>query len=162
MGSDFSSSSLAASKILDSLGHGTKLVMNIVQQLLSSIKSATNIILLSMHREPGLNSERAISSGPSWYIKELNDFLTRAWNLHIAPFADKELLSVCGKELAERCIELFSRNVAILRPVSKSGRNRLKSDCQHLETYLSPIAGDLSQLGRPYRYKKNFAISPNV
>lgn len=150
IGTDFNNS-VASTKILDSLSHGTKLVMNIIQQLLTSIKSATNIILLSMHREPGLNSERAISSGPSLYMKELNEFLTRTWNLHIVPFADKELLSVCGRELSERCIELFSRNVAILRPISKSGRNRLKSDCQHLEMYLTPIAGNLSQLGRPYR-----------
>lgn len=144
--------SLSAQKIHDSLHHGTKLVMNVVQQLMSSIKSASNIILLSMHREPGLNSERTISSGPSLYMKELHEFLQRAWNLHIAPFSDKQITEACGRELAERCIELFVRNLAIIRPISHSGRNRLKSDCQHLETALNPIAGDLTALGRPFRY----------
>lgn len=143
--------SLSAQKILDSMNHGTRLVMNVVQQLMSSIKSASNIILLSMHREPGLNSERTISSGPSLYMKELQEFLQRAWNLHIIPFSDKQITEACGKELAERCIELFVRNLAIIRPISSSGRNRLKSDCQHLESALNPIAGDLTALGRPFR-----------
>lgn len=143
--------SLSAQKIHDSLHHGTKLVLNIVQQLMTSIKSASNIILLSMHREPGLNSERTISSGPSLYMKELQEFLQRAWNLHVAPFSDKQITEACGRELAERCIELFVRNLAIIRPISNSGRNRLKSDCHHLETALNPIAGDLTALGRPFR-----------
>lgn len=150
LGSTFVNS-LSAQKIHDSLHHGTKLVMNIVQQLMTSIKSASNIILLSMHREPGLNSERTISSGPSLYMKELQEFLQRAWNLHMAPFSDKQITENCGRELAERCIELFVRNLAIIRPISSSGRNRLKSDCQHLETALNPIAGDLTALGRPFR-----------
>lgn len=56
-----------------------------------------------------------------------------------------------GKELASRCIELFVRNIAIVRPVSLAGRNRLKSDCQHLEMALKPIISDVSSLGKPYR-----------
>lgn len=150
LGSNFVNS-LSAQKIQDSLHHGSKLVVNVIQQLISSIKLASSIILLSMHREPGLNSERTISSGPSLYMKELNEFLQRAWNLHIAPFSDKQITESCGRELAERCIELFVRNLAIIRPISASGRSRLKSDCQHLETALNPIAGDLAALGRPFR-----------
>lgn len=150
LGTNFMNS-LSAQKILESLSHGTKIVMNIIKQLMASIKSAVNIILLSVHREPGLNSDRPISNAPSLYMKELQEFAQRAWNLHIAPFADKQLLDVCGKELAERCIELFVRNIAIIRPISSSGRNRLKSDCQHLEAALQPIAGDLTALGRSFR-----------
>lgn len=113
--------------------------------------SAVNIILLSMHREPGLNSEKKISAGPSLYMKELHDFLLRTWNLHISPFADKQSVDNCGKELAGRCIELFVRNVAIVRPISLAGRNRLKNDCFHLETAIKPMINDPSTLGKPYR-----------
>lgn len=143
--------SVTANKILDSLNHGTTVAMKIIQQLLDSIKSAANIILLSMHREPGLNQEKALSGGPSLYMKELQEFLNRSWNLHISPFLDKQILDVCGKELAERCIELFVRNLSIIRPISFAGRNRLKADCQHLEVALTPIAGDLATLGRSFR-----------
>lgn len=59
-----------------------------------------------------------------------------------------------GKELASRCIELFARNIAIVRPISLAGRNRLKSDCQHLELALKPIVSDVSLLGKPYRMLK--------
>lgn len=143
--------SITATKILESLNYGTSVAMKIVQQLLDSIKSTANIILLSMHREPGLNQEKTLSAGPSLYMKELQDFLHRAWNLHISPFLDKLILDVCGKELAERCIELFVRNLAIIRPISFAGRNRLKADCQHLEVALTPIAGDLTTLGKSFR-----------
>lgn len=117
-----------------------------------SMHSAVNIILLSMHREPGLNSEKPISAGPSLYMKELHDFLLRTWNLHISPFADKQSVDNCGKELAGRCIELFVRNVAIVRPISSAGRNRLKNDCYHLEAAIKPMINDPSTLGKPYRY----------
>lgn len=61
------------------------------------------------------------------------------------------MLFFSGAELASHCIELFVRNLAIIRPLSIGGRNRLKSDCQHLETALKPIINDLSILGKPYR-----------
>lgn len=121
--------------------------------------SAVNIILLSIHREPGLNSDKPISTGPSLYMKELHDFLLRTWNLHISPFADKQSVENCGKELAGRCIELFVRNVAIVRPISLTGRNRLKTDCYHLEAAIKPMINDPSTLGKPYRYgRDSFSI----
>lgn len=123
--------------------------------ILESMHSAVNIILLSIHREPGLNSDKPISTGPSLYMKELHDFLLRTWNLHISPFADKQSVENCGKELAGRCIELFVRNVAIVRPISLSGRNRLKTDCYHLEVAIKPMINDPSTLGKPYRYDIN-------
>lgn len=156
LGNNFATS-LAAQKITESLNIGTKLVANILNQLTESIKSTANIILLSMHREPGLNSDRTISSGPSLYMKELQDFLQRTWNLHISCFNDKLTTRSCGKEIAERCIELFTRNIAIIRPISASGRNRLKFDCQYMETVLSPIVGDLTQLGRSFRQLRSLA-----
>ena len=149
--------SVAAARILDSLSCGQTLIMKIVQQLSNSIKSAVNIILLSMHREPGLNGEKALSNGPSLFMKELQEFLHRVWNLHMAPFNDKHMLALCGREMAERCIELFVRNVAIFRPISQHGRNRLKTDCHHLEATLNPIAGDLATLGRPFRLLHSLA-----
>lgn len=138
--------------MLDSLQPGTKIAMKILKQLIASMKSASGIILLSMHREPGLNSDRAISVGPSLYMKELQEFLYRAWNHHISPLKDKPLIESYGKELAETCVELFLHNIAIIRPISASGRQRLQHDCQHLENALNPlIGGDFSKLSRTYR-----------
>lgn len=140
--------SRSAQNIIESLNYGTKIVTKIVAQLIDSMKSAANIILLSIHREPGLNSDRAVSSSPSLYMKELQDFLHRAWDHHILPFKDKQLIGTHGIELAKSCAELFLWNVAIIRPVSASGRQRLKSDCQHLENALRPIVCDLSAFNR--------------
>lgn len=151
LGTDFTNSR-SAQNMLDSLQPGTKIIVKILKQLIASMKSASSIILLSMHREPGLNNDRAISVGPSLYMKELQEFLSRAWNHHISPLKDKPLIETYGKELAETCVDLFLYNVAIIRPISASGRQRLQHDCQHLENALNPlIGGDLSKLSRTYR-----------
>lgn len=150
VGSEFVSSRSAQS-IIESLDYGSKIVQKVMKQLVDSMKSAAGIILLSIHREPGLNSDRTVSSAPSLYMKELQEFLFRAWDYHISPFKDKYLVELHGKELAERCVELFVWNVAIIRPVSFSGRQRLKSDCQHLENALNTLVGDLSIMSRTFR-----------
>lgn len=53
--------------------------------------------------------------------------------------------------MAKRCIELFVQNLVSVRPISSSGRNRLKTDCTHLETALKPICSDLPSLGNSFR-----------
>lgn len=88
LGSTFSQTE-AADKIINDLSKGQTLVMTIIEQLIGALISAVNIILLSIHREPGLNSDKPLNSSPSFYMKELQEFVQRAWNLHIAPFADK-------------------------------------------------------------------------
>lgn len=55
--------------------------------------ATVGIILLSMHREPGLNSDKLSTAGPSLYMKELQDFLQRSWSLHMLPFADHATVS---------------------------------------------------------------------
>lgn len=150
LGGDFLNTRPAQS-IVESLDYGSKIVHKVVKQLVDSMKSAAGIILLSIHREPGLNSDRTVSSAPSLYMKELQEFLFRAWDYHISPFKDKQLLEIYGKELAECCVELFLWNVAIIRPISSSGRQRLKSDCQHLENALNNLVGDLSIMSRTFR-----------
>lgn len=150
LGGDFLNTRSAQS-IVESLEYGSKIVHKVVQQLCDSMKSAAAIILLSIHREPGLNSDRAVSSAPSLYMKELQEFLARAWDYHISPFHDKQLTESYGKGLAERCVEFFLWNVATIRPISASGRQRLKSDCQHLENALNLLVGDLSIMSRTFR-----------
>ncbi|XP_031640105.1 conserved oligomeric Golgi complex subunit 5 [Contarinia nasturtii] len=150
LGNDFLNSR-SAQNIIESLDYGLKIVQKVVKQLIDSMKSAAGIILLSIHREPGLNNERTVSSAPSLYMKELQEFLFRAWDYQISPFKDKQLLEMHGKELAECCVELFVWNVAIIRPISSSGRQRLKSDCQHLENALNTLVGDLSAMSRTFR-----------
>lgn len=56
-----------------------------------------------------------------------------------------------GRELAKNCIDLFINNIAVVRPLSSAGRQRVRSDCQHLETALRPVVPDLSVLGKQFR-----------
>lgn len=141
----------ARKDIFKSLDKATLLISTILQQLMESIISTISIIILSMHREPGLNSEKISVSGPSMYMKELQEFIARVWINHIEPYDDKEMLLKCGCELSKRCIELFVHNLSILRPLSSAGRQRLKNDCNHIELALKPMCGQLSELGNSTR-----------
>ncbi|XP_059609922.1 conserved oligomeric Golgi complex subunit 5-like [Phlebotomus argentipes] len=153
LGATFASSG-SAKRLLDNLNIGQNLVLAILQQIFDSIASAVHDIMISMHREPALNV--STSSSVSLYMKELQEFLSRVWGAHIAPFADRDTVAKCGRELASRCIELFIRNVAILRPLSQIGRNKIRIDCQHLEVVLVAIVGDLATLGKPFRAIRAF------
>uniref|UniRef100_A0A1A9WM40 Conserved oligomeric Golgi complex subunit 5 helical domain-containing protein n=1 Tax=Glossina brevipalpis TaxID=37001 RepID=A0A1A9WM40_9MUSC len=145
------SKSLARNDITKSLNQIDLLIYTILQQIMDSIVSTLNIIILSLHREPGLNSEKISTSGPSMYMKELQEFINRVWSNHVAPFEDKEIVSKCGHEVAKRCIEFFIHNLSILRPVSEVGRQRLKNDCLHMESALKPLCPNISTLGNSAR-----------
>ncbi|XP_041770960.1 conserved oligomeric Golgi complex subunit 5-like [Anopheles merus] len=147
----------AAKKLTSSLVEGKTITMAILQPLIASIHSAVNVILLSMHREPGLNSNNISTAGPSLYMKELQDFIVRAWSTHILPFNDRAVIEQAGHNLAIRCIELFVQNLATIRPISSTGRQRLKADCHHLEGALKPIVPDLSSLGKSFRLLRAIA-----
>ncbi|XP_053675589.1 conserved oligomeric Golgi complex subunit 5 [Anopheles nili] len=150
LGSKFAG--LESSKRLTvSLVEGKTITLAILQPLIASIHTAVNVILLSMHREPGLNSNNISTTGPSLYMKELHDFIVRSWSTHILPFNDRTVIEEAGRNLAVRCIELFVQNLATIRPISSAGRQRLKADCHHLENALKPIVPELSSLGKSFR-----------
>lgn len=154
---DENKSPTAFENLLNSLQAGNKLAMTIVQQLMDAIKASLADILMSMHREPGLNTSQ--SNAPSLYMKELHDFISRVWMTHIQPFADEEMKLACGKELCSRCVELFIRNAAILRPLTAIGRNKLRIDGQFIEVAVKPMvgaAGGLASVGRLYRTLRAF------
>ncbi|EDW78116.1 uncharacterized protein Dwil_GK24828 [Drosophila willistoni] len=144
--------------IARSLEQADLLIGTILQQIMESIITTISIILLSMHREPGLNTERLPTTGSSMYMKELQEFISRCWVHHIDLFDDKEMINKCGHELANRCIELFLHNICIIRPVSGAGRQRLKQDCQHMELALKPICQNLAELGKPSRLLRAMSL----
>jgi len=47
---------------------------------------------------------------------------------------------------------MFVQNIAVVRPLTIHGRNKLKTDCLHLETSLKIIVNDLSTIGKSYRW----------
>ncbi|KAL9922906.1 conserved oligomeric Golgi complex subunit 5 four way stop [Glossina fuscipes fuscipes] len=145
------SKSSARDDITKALNQIDLLIYTILQQIMDSIVSTLNIIILSIHREPGLNSEKISASGPSMYMKELQEFINRVWSNHIAPFEDKDIVTKCGHEVAKRCIEFFIHNLSILRPVSQMGRQRLKNDCLYMESALKPLCPNISTLGNSAR-----------
>ncbi|XP_017107184.2 conserved oligomeric Golgi complex subunit 5 [Drosophila bipectinata] len=144
--------------ILQSLEQADLLIGTILQQIMESIITTISIIILSMHREPGLNSERLSTTGASMYMKELQEFINRSWSHHISLFDDKQMTTKCGHELAKRCIELFLHNISILRPLSAAGRQRLKQDCQHMEQALKPLCLNLAELGKPSRLLRAMSL----
>ncbi|KFB48546.1 AGAP005853-PA-like protein [Anopheles sinensis] len=147
----------ASKRLTSSLIEGKTITLAILQPLIASIHSAVNVILLSMHREPGLNSNNISTAGPSLYMKELQDFIIRSWSTHILPFNDRAVIEEAGQSLAIRCIELFVQNLVTIRPISFAGRQRLKADCHHLEGALKPIVPDLSSLGKSFRLLRAMA-----
>lgn len=152
LGQQFAKSqSTAQQDIAKSLEQADLLISTILQQIMDSIVSTINIIILSIHREPGLNSEKISTAGPSMYMKELQEFINRSWSNHILPYDDKDITRKCGQEVAKRCIEFFIHNLSILRPLSQAGRQRLKNDCLHMENTLKPLCANLYELGNSAR-----------
>ncbi|XP_013101383.1 conserved oligomeric Golgi complex subunit 5 isoform X2 [Stomoxys calcitrans] len=140
----------AKTDIAKSLDQADLLITTILQQIMDSIVSTINIIILSIHREPGLNTEKISTAGPSMYMKELQEFIQRVWQNHISAYEDKEIVSKCGQEVAKRCINYFIHNLSIVRP-SQAGRQRLKNDCMHMENTLKPLSSNISELGNSAR-----------
>lgn len=148
---------LAYEKIRKNVDDGRNIIMSIMQQLTKQMMSTISIILLSMHREPSLNTENINVSASSLYMRELQEFISRAWTTHMTPFNDKSAVNQCAKDLSVKIIELFTQNISILRPISLKGRQRIKSDCAHLESILLLILNDLSVLGNSYRTLRSMA-----
>lgn len=144
-------------KIVKNLDEGRKISLSVLQPLKSQMMSTISIILLSMHREPSINTDNVNVTASSLYMRELQEFLNRSWTMHMIPFSDKSAISQCAKELCMKIIENFIHNISILRPISKKGRLRIQSDCSHMETLLKTLVGDLSQLGNHYRMLRSIA-----
>lgn len=141
----------AYERVKKNVDDGRNITMSILQQLTQQMMSTISIILLSMHREPSINTETINVSAPSLYMRELQEFLGRSWTTHMSPFNDKLAVNQCAKDLSTKVIDLFVQNLSILRPISAKGRQRMKSDCSHLENLIQTIISDLSVLGNSYR-----------
>lgn len=142
---------LAFEKIKKSVDEGRNITLSILHLLTKQMMSTISIILLSMHREPSINTETINVSASSLYMRELQEFLNRSWTTHMNPFNDKTVVNQCAKDLSMKIIELFVQNLSILRPISAKGRQRIKSDCGLLENLIQTIVGDLSLLGNSFR-----------
>lgn len=147
----------AFDRMKKSIEDGKNITMSIMQQLTHQMMSTISIILLSMHREPSINTDNINISTPSLYMRELQDFLGRAWTSHMSPFNDKPSVNHCAKDLSMKIIEMFMQNLSILRPISSKGRQRMKSDCSQLESIIQTIVNDVSLLGNSYRTLRSIA-----
>lgn len=151
--------STAQADLFKSLENVDLLINRILQPIMDSIVATMKIIILTIHREPGLSTDKISAAGPSMYMKELQDFVNRVWNNHIAAFHDKEIVSKCNRAVAIRCIDFFIHNLCIIRPVSATGRERLKNDCLYLEQVLKPLcASNIIELGKPARLLRAVAF----
>lgn len=90
-------------------------------------------------------------------MRELQDFLSRAWTSHMNPFNDKSAVNQCAKDLSMKIIDLFIQNLSILRPISQKGRQLIKSDCAQLENIIQAMVTDLSVLGNSYRILRSIS-----
>lgn len=144
-------------KIKKNVDDGRNITMSVLQLLTQQMMSTISIILLSMHREPSINTDNINVSASSLYMRELQDFLNRSWTTHMSPFNDKSAVNQCAKELSVRIIELYVQNLSILRPISLKGRQRIRSDCAQLESMIQAIIADMSLLGNSYRTLRSIA-----
>lgn len=147
----------AHDRIKKNIDDGRNITLSILQLLTQQMMSTISIILLSMHREPSINTDNINVSAPSLYMRELQDFLNRSWTTHMTPFNDKSSVNHCAKDLSVKIIELFVQNLSILRPISSKGRQRIKSDCGQLENLIQTIISDLGVLGNSYRSLRSIA-----
>lgn len=147
----------AYDRIKKNIDDGKNITTSILQQLTRPMMSTISIILLSMHREPSINTDNINVSAPSLYMRELQDFLNRSWTTHMSAFNDKPSVNLSAKDLSVKIIDLFVQNLSILRPISLKGRQRIKSDCSHLESLIQAIIPDMSVLGNSYRTLRSIA-----
>ncbi|CAO1437696.1 unnamed protein product [Diamesa hyperborea] len=148
----------AFKRVKNNLSDGRSIIVSILSQLTQQMSSAINIILLSMHREPSINTNNITVTAPSLYMRELQEFLNRSWTSHMSPFNDKIAVAQCAKDLSTKFIDVFVQNLSVLRPISLKGRQRMKSDCSQLETVIQMILSDLSTLGNSYRLLRSIAV----
>lgn len=148
----------AYERIRKNICDGRNITLSVLQQLTQHMMSTISIILLSMHREPSINTDNINVSAPSLYMRELQDFLNRSWTTHMSPFNDKSSVNQCAKDLSVKIIELFVQNLSILRPISVKGRLRIKSDCAQLENLIQTIITDMGLLGNSYRTLRSIAV----
>ncbi|KAK9869808.1 hypothetical protein WA026_003539 [Henosepilachna vigintioctopunctata] len=135
----------------------------IIQPLVVSINSTIETIIVTIHLETDwtrlqVPNNKHVSSSP--YMKELTQFISRAFNTYLSHFENKDVLLAKCSEIAVRCIELFIRHTILLRPnspISQGGRQRLKADYTHLETSLKVLCPNISDLGKPYKLLKSMS-----
>jgi hypothetical protein len=149
----------AFERIRKSVEEGRKVTVAVLQALLTQIMSHIKNIFLSMHREPSLNSDNINVNAPSLYMGEFQEFFNRSWSSHVAPFSDRVAVTKVAGELSTKTIELFMQNLAILRPISAKGRQRMKSDCGHLENFVQGILPESSVLSNSYRTLRSLSLS---
>ncbi|CAG2100633.1 unnamed protein product, partial [Medioppia subpectinata] len=58
--------------------------------------------------------------------------------------------------VANRTIQLFLRQITLIRPLSKRGRMRIAADFAQLEMALTPLCNPIGRLGRQYRILRSF------
>lgn len=131
--------------------------MPILQLFAESIKNSLYIILMTMHDESDLvkaddPSGKTLSCSP--YMKELQQFVSRCKDIYLSMFQEKPALNECCMNISVACVERFMLHVCNVRPLSKYGRVKLQIDCKHLETALSPLVSDMTELGDHYRQLK--------
>lgn len=129
----------------------------VLQLFAESIKNSLYIILMTMHDEPDLvraddPTGKNLSCSP--YMKELQQFVSRCKDIYLSMFTEKPALNECCLNIARACTERFVQHVCNVRPLSKFGRVKLQIDCKHLETALSPLVADMTDLGDFYRQLK--------
>lgn len=84
-------------------------------------------------------------------MKELQDFIPRAYETYLKPFQSEEILKKHCSDSGRYCIDFFIRHVSLIRPLSAEGRQRLVADCNQFEATISPLLGEEPKLYRTLR-----------
>lgn len=138
-------------RLLEKLNNSLKSLLvfeeNALSPFIASVSEYILAIMLTIHQED-LDANSSIPC--SLYMKELQQVLQRIYRDYLKLYNCVSILNPYLNQLAVRCVELFIRHAAMVRPLSDKGRFRLVNDSQQLEnivqTVLCPKLTDLGIL----------------
>jgi len=93
---------------------------------------------------------------PSEYMKELQTFIARISSDYLQQYPNCDVTQNCTDRVANRTIQLFLRQITLIRPLSKRGRMIIAADFAQLEMGLTPLCQPIGRLGREYRLLRSF------
>ncbi|ESO02463.1 hypothetical protein HELRODRAFT_188714 [Helobdella robusta] len=130
------------------------LIVNTYQPLLTSVGSAIEDILLTMHNEDfsqPLPADNGQQQQVSLYMKELQLFISRVAATYISLYQCADLIMQSLNQTARRCLDLFVRHTTLIWYLGEGGKRRLANDYAQIEVAVGPLCNKMADLGRSYR-----------
>ena len=109
-----------------------------VRPLMQSVEDAISAIIDTVHqedfafeipRDPGSPADQQCSL----YMRELQNFVNRVWQDHLAPFVCRDFVFEHSAAVARQACRQFLIHASLVRPIAEGGRLRLAADFAQME-----------------------------